>query len=150
MLLDINAQPLVDPSRQALDTLNWGEVERLWNANRLAELHDWLNERWSALVRNSPAGQDDPEARFLQAWAFATLALFFTQNHNQEGALLMADDALVALARYRPSFMGVRVEAVAQCLQELRPLLSGLPADAPCPILPFVYPKFEWSRGGGV
>lgn len=147
MLLDLHAAPILPPERQVLSELDWSEAAALWNANELGELHDWLNERWSRLVRNSLMGAKDPEAEFLQALAFAVLALFFTQNHNQEGALLMADDALVALAKYRPRFLGVEIDPIVATLNELRPLLTGLPPDAPCPTFPFVYPKFEY-RGG--
>lgn len=146
MLLDLHAHPIMPPDRQVLSELDWSEVAVLWNSNDLAVLHDWLNERWSRLIRNSVLGSTDPEAELLQALAFATLALFFTQNHNQEGALLMLDDAVMALGKYRPSYLGVKIEPIYAGLQELRPLLVGLAADAPCPVLPFVYPKFEYSR----
>jgi hypothetical protein len=119
----------------------------MWNDNQLGQLHDWLNERWSKLIRNSLLGTKDPEADFLQGLAYAALALFFTQNRNQEGALLMIDDAMMALGKYRPQFLGVKVEAILGCLQELRPLLVGLTPEADCPLFPFVYPKFEYSGG---
>lgn len=146
MLLDLDARPLLPPDRQVLSELDWREVASLWNDNQLGPLHDWLNARWSRLVRNSVLGQRDPEAEFLQALAFAVLALFFTQNRNQDGALLMLDDALIALNKYRPHFLGVAVEPLLAALQELRPQLVGLAADDPCPMLPFVYPKFEYRR----
>lgn len=144
-LLDLAPRDLPPPDRQVLSNLDWSEVAAMWNNNQLQELHDWLNERWSRLIRNSPAGMRDPEAEFLQGLAFATLALFFTQNRNQEGALLMIDDALVTLARYRPRFLGVHIDPILAALQELRPLLVGLPPDAECPLYPFVYPKFEYT-----
>ncbi len=146
MLLDLQARSILPPDRQVLSELDWSEVARLWNANELGELHDWLNERWSRLVRNSVLGQRDPEAEMLQALAFATLALFFTQNQNQEGALLMLDDAVLALGKYRPSYMGVAIEPIYATLQELRPMLVGLAPDASCPMYPFVYPKFEYAH----
>lgn len=146
MLLDLQSRPILAPDRQVLSELDWSEVAILWNSNDLGTLHDWLNERWSRLVRNSVLGQKDPEAEFLQALAFATLALFFTQNHNQDGALLMLDDALIALGKYRPRFLGVEVDPVVGALQELRPLLVALAPDDPCPLYPFVYPKFEYHR----
>ena len=114
----------------------------MWDNNELGPLHDWLNERWSRLVRNSLMGAKDPEAEFLQGLAFVTLALFFTQNQNQEGALLMIDDALITLAKYRPGFLGVHIDPILDMLQELRPMLVGLAQDADCPMYPFVYPKF--------
>ena len=91
-------------------------------------------------------GAADPEAEFLQAIAFATLALFFTQNRNQEGARIVLDDALVALGKYRPTFLGVRVDPIVAALSELRPLLAGLAAEDDCPLYPFAYPKFEFVQ----
>jgi len=146
MLLDLHSRPILPPDRQVLSELDWSEVAALWNNNELGTLHDWLNERWSRLIRNSVLGQTDPEAELLQALAFATLALFFTQNQNQEGALLMLDDALFVLGKYRPAYLGIKIEPIYANLQDLRPLLVGLAPDADCPMFPFVYPKFEYSR----
>jgi hypothetical protein len=143
MLLDLQARPILAPDRQVLSEIDWSEVATLWNTNELGVLHDLLNERWSRLIRNSVLGTRDPEAEFLQGLAFATLALFFTQNRNQEGALLMVDDALVALGKYRPRFMGVRIDPIIDTLQTLRPLIASLPADGENPMFPFVYAKFE-------
>ncbi|MEW5781825.1 MAG: DUF309 domain-containing protein [Pseudomonadota bacterium] len=144
-ILELAPRELPPPDRQVLSDLDWSEVKAMWDGNQLGQLHDWLNERWSRLIRNSPAGMRDPEAEFLQGLAYATLALFFTQNHNQEGALLMIDDALMALSRYRPRFLGVHIEPILSALQELRPLLVGLAPDDDCPLCPFVYPKFEYT-----
>lgn len=147
MLLDLHARPLAPPDRQVLSEIDWSEVAALWDGNALGELHDWLNARWSRLVRNSVLGTDDPEARFLQGLAFAALALFFTQHHNQEGALLMIDDASIALSRFRPGFLGVEVDPILDGLHTLRPLLVGLAPNADCPLWPFVYPRFRHRRG---
>ena len=146
MLLDLHSQPILPPERQVLSELDWREVAFLWNGNELGVLHDWFNERWSRLVRNSVLGQKDPEAEFIQGLAFATLALFFTQNHNQEGALLLIDDALIAMNKYRPCYLGVEIDPIIATLQDLRPMLVGLASDDPCPLYPFVYPKFEYHR----
>ena len=146
MILDLQARPILPPDRQLLSELDWSEVATLWNSNDLGTLHDWLNERWARLIRNSPMGQQDPEAELLQALAFATLALFFTQNHNQEGALLVLDDAVMALGKYRPEYLGIKIEPIYGGLQELRPLLVGLAPNAECPVYPFVYPKFEYTQ----
>ncbi|MCK2125931.1 DUF309 domain-containing protein [Thauera aromatica] len=143
MLLDLQARPMLPPDRQVLSEIDWSEVGTLWNTNELGVLHDLLNERWSRLIRNSVLGTRDPEAEFLQGLAFATLALFFTQNRNQEGALLMVDDALIALGKYRPHFMGVQIDPIIGTLQTLRPLIASLPADGENPMFPFVYAKFE-------
>ncbi|MCF8155017.1 MAG: hypothetical protein K9K35_03350 [Rhodoferax sp.] len=146
MLLDLQSRPILAPDRQVLSELDWSEVASMWNNNDLGQLHDWLNERWSRLIRNSVLGQTDPEAELLQALAFATMALFFTQNQNQEGALLMLDDAVMVLGKYRPSYLGIQIEPIYANLQELRPLLVGLAPDAECPVWPFVYPKFEYAN----
>jgi hypothetical protein len=144
MILDL-AKPgkLPPPDRQVLSRLDWKEVQVMWDSNDMGALHDWLNDHWSRLIRNSLLGTRDPEAEFLQGLAFAALALFFTQNQNQDGALLLLDDAHLALAKYRPRFLGVNVEPIIGALQELRPLLVGLAPDDECPLYPFVYPKFE-------
>lgn len=125
---------------------DWDELAALWDGNDFRAVHDWLNARWMALVRNRVLRDGDPDARFLQSLAFAALALHFTQSANQEGALMMIDDALVWLAAYAPSHQGVAVEPVLQTLTELRPWLVGLPPDAECPIQPFVYRKFRLTR----
>lgn len=145
MILDLPAQALPRPDRQVLSELDWSEIAALWNNNELGALHDLLNARWARLIRNSVLGSADPEAAFLQALAFATLALFFTQNRNQAGALLLLDDALIALGRYRPRFLGVQVDPIIGTLQALRPLIAALPADGENPMFPFVYAKFEHS-----
>jgi uncharacterized protein len=145
-ILDLAARDLPSPDRQVLAHLDWKDVAVMWDSNDLGALHDWLNERWSRLIRNSLLGARDPEAEFLQGLAFATLALYFTQNQNQEGALLMIDDAQMALAKYQPRFLGVNVAPILGALQELRPLLAGLAPDADCPLYPFVYPKFEYTN----
>jgi hypothetical protein len=125
---------------------DWQELAHLWDSNDLAAAHDWLNERWSALVRNRPGGQADPEARFLQALAYGVLALYFTQIGNQAGARVVLDDALIALAVYRPSFLGVRIDPIYATLDELKPTLAALADDDPCPMFPFVYRKFEYEH----
>jgi len=145
MILDLNVRPILPPDRQVLSELDWSEIATLWDNNELGVLHDLLNERWSRLIRNSVLGTADPEAEFLRALAFATLALFFTQNRNQEGALILLDDALVALGKYRPRFLGVHIDPIIGTLQELRPLIVSLPPDGENPMFPFVYAKFEHS-----
>lgn len=145
-LLDLSPRHFAPPEAPSREHFNWEELAHLWNSNDLAAAHDWLNERWSRLIRNSVAGQMDPEAQFLQALAFAVLALHFTQNANQEGAVLMIDDALVALNRFRPGFLGIHIDPIIATLEELRPLLAGLAPDAECPLWPFVYAKFEYRK----
>ncbi|MBI2310937.1 MAG: DUF309 domain-containing protein [Betaproteobacteria bacterium] len=144
MLRDLNTRPLIVPTRDSTHDYPWDELAFLWNSNDMAGVHDWLNRHWADLIQSRLLGQSDPEAQFLQGLAFAALALFFTQQRNQEGALLMLDDALVMLAKFRPHYLGVRVDPVAATLEELRPLLVGLAPDAECPLQPFVYRKFEF------
>jgi hypothetical protein len=146
MILDLNARPLLAPGDAPLaGGYDWEEFAALWDSD-LQQAHDWLNERWSRLVETRVAGHADPEARFLQGLAFAALALHFTQCRNQDGALLMLDDALVALIRYRPEFLGVRVDPVIDTLQELRPAIAGLAPDAEFPFFPFVYRRLEYRH----
>ena len=144
MLSDLNSAPVVVPVRDEAVSYDWEELAGLWNRNELGQVHDWLNQRWSELVQTRLLGHADPEARFLQGLAFAALALFFIQNRNQEGALLVLDDALVMLQKYRPAFLGVCVDPILDTLNELRPLLAGLAPDAECPLQPFVFKKFEY------
>jgi len=129
-----------------LPDYDWGELAELWDGNDFRAVHDWLNERWGQLVKSRVLRDDDPDARFLQGLGFAALALYFTQDGNQEGALMMIDDATIYLAPYVPSHQGVAVEPVLQSLAELRPLLVGLAPYAECPIQPFVYRKFRLAR----
>lgn len=144
-LVDLNVSLLGDqPRDDGFGELAWDELAALWNDNDMRGVHDWLNPRWSRRVTSRLLGQHDPEARFLQALAFAALALHFTQHGNQDGARMFVDDALVALAPYRPSFAGVGVDPIIENLNELRPLLAGLASDDPCPMQPFVYRKFAW------
>ncbi|MGB5079123.1 MAG: hypothetical protein WBO23_00075 [Burkholderiales bacterium] len=144
MLLDLHSRPLVAalgmPPEGGYD---WEEFAALWDANELRCAHDWLNSRWSRLVETRLAGQADPEARFLQGLAYAALALHFAQCCNQDGALLMIDDATLALMHFRPQFLGVRVDPVIETLQGLRPTIAGLAPDAEYPFFPFVYRRFE-------
>lgn len=146
MLLDLQSRAFLPPDRQVIGEIDWAEAAALWDANELGELHDWLNQRWSRLIRNSLLGFKDPEAEFLQALAFAALALYFTQNHNQEGALMMADDAVISLTKFLPRFLGVEIEPIVATLRDLRPKLVGLPSDSDCPEWPFTYAKFRYHQ----
>ncbi len=126
---------------------DWNELDHHWNNNDFGAVHDWLNERWAQIVKSSPIGDKDPDARFMQGLAYAALALFFTQDHNQESARLFLDDALMVLPQYAPSHMGVRVEPILETLHTLRPAIALLAADAECPFQPFVYNKLIFDRG---
>ncbi len=124
----------------------WDELAYHWNNNEFHEVHDWLNQRWSKQVQYSPAGDKDPDARFLQGLAFAGLALYFTQNGNQESARLMLDDALMVLPQYAPSYQGILIAPILETLHNLRPVISLLGPDDECPFQPFVYNKLMFDR----
>ena len=146
-ILDLARGGLLIPGGAALtDALDWEEFAALWDSNDLAAAHDWLNQRWSRRVETRVAGAADPEAKFLQGLAFATLALYFTQTARQDSALLMIDDALLALAPYRPAFLGVRVDPIVASLEDIRPLVASLAPDAENPSFPFVYRRFEHRK----
>lgn len=145
-LLDLNpALPSILVDERPAD-YDWAELAHLWNRNDMRGVHDWLNQRWSRLVETRMMGYRDTDAEFLQALAFAALAVHFTQNRNQEGALLMLDDALVALTRFRPGLFGVRVDPILDTLNELRPMIVGLAPEDACPMQPFVYRRFEFQH----
>ncbi len=126
---------------------DWDELDHLWNSNDFGAVHDWLNERWGQIVKTNPAGEMNPDARFMQGLAFAALAMHFTQDSNQESARLFIDDALMVLPQYNPSHLGIKVEPVLETLHTLRDAISLLGADAPCPFQPFVYNKLVFERG---
>lgn len=144
-LLDLSAAVIVggetDPRRY-----DWSELAYLWDSNDMRAVHDWLNERWSQLIGSRLLGADDPDAKFLQGLAFAALALFFTQNCNQEGARLVLDDAVLQLSLYKPSHLGVRVQPILDTLQELKPLIATAAPDDDCPMQPFVYCRFQYQQ----
>lgn len=119
----------------------WDELEALWNANNFGGVHDWLGERWNHLIQTRPGGHNDPDAQFLQGLAFAALSFHFTQNHNQDGAALLADDALAMLPRFGPAYRGIEVAPVLETLHALRPLLDNLQTEDACPMQPFVFNK---------
>ncbi len=123
----------------------WDELELLWNANNFGAVHDWLGERWNYLIQTKPGGHDDPDAQFLQGLAFAALAFFFTQNHNQDGAALLAEDGAARLAQFMPIYRGLEVAPVLGTLNTLLPLLEGLEHGDDCPMQPFVFNKLEYQ-----
>lgn len=124
----------------------WDELELLWNAHNFGGVHDWLGERWNYLIQSRPDGQNDTDAQFLQCLAFAALALHFTRHHNQEGATLMADDALALLPAYLPTYRGLSVAPVLETLNTLRPLLDGIDNQAECPLHPFACNKLCYNQ----
>jgi hypothetical protein len=114
----------------------WDELALLWNAGNFGGVHDWLGLRWSRLVQTRARGTDDRDARFLQALAFAALAFHFTQNRNQDGARLLADDALAVLPEFGTAHLGVETAPVLKGLRTLRPMLENLETEADCPMQP--------------
>lgn len=123
----------------------WDELALLWDGNNFGAVHDWLGERWNHLIQTRPEGHEDPDAQFLQGLAFAALAFHFTQNHNQDGAALLAEDALALLPRFLPAWRGVEIAPVLETLNTLLPLLEGLGHAADCPMQPFVFNKLAYQ-----
>jgi hypothetical protein len=134
------------PIYVASDPFAWDELSELWNAGDFSKVHDWLGERWSHLIQTRPYGQNDPDARFLQGLAFAALSFHFTQNQNQDGAALLADDAMKALTSFAPAHRGVEVGPILETLGVLRPLLNGLSPEDECPMQPFVFNRFVYRE----
>lgn len=124
----------------------WQELAELWDGHDFGAVHDWLGERWNRLIQERPAGHDDQDAAFLQGLAFAALAFHFTQHGNQDGARVIADDALRVLARYSPSYAGVRLDGLIEGVGGLRSRLEGLENDATCPIEPRAFPCLELAE----
>ncbi|MGE5096044.1 MAG: DUF309 domain-containing protein [Betaproteobacteria bacterium] len=123
----------------------WDELARFWSANDFGAAHDWLGERWNRLIQERGDGHEDRDARFLQGLAFAALAFHFTQSHNQEGARLLADDALRVLPGYVPRHAGVAVDPVLDAVRALRSRLEGLDDEAPCPVAPRDFSAFTYE-----
>lgn len=126
------------PAGRAGNLYAWRELAQLWNAGDFGGVHDWLGLRWSRLVQTRASGADDRDARFLQGLAFAALAFHFTQNRNQEGARLLADDALAVLPGYGAAYLGIETGPVLKSLRALRPMLENLDNDEECPMQPLV------------
>lgn len=124
----------------------WSELAGLWGQNNFGGAHDWLGQRWNHLIQTSSKGHDDPDALFLQGLAFAALSFHFTQNRNQEGALLLLDDALRVLSRYQSNYRGVEVTPIMEALKTLRPHLVGLDPESDCPVDPSLFNKFQHER----
>ncbi len=78
---------------------------------------------------------------FSRGWRSRRSPSISRRTSNQDGARLLADDALGVLPEYRPAHMGVEVAPVLKTLKTLRPLLDGLDTEADCPMQPFVFNK---------
>ncbi len=125
--------------------LQWQELAPLWDSWNFGAVHDWLGVRWNHIIQSTPQGHDDKDAQFLQGLAFAALAWHFTRHHNQDGAQLLADDALSVLPKFLPTYWGVDVAPIVESLNVLRPLLEGLDPEADCPLQPFVCSKLSFK-----
>jgi hypothetical protein len=120
----------------------WDELATLWTRNEFGGVHDWLGARWNRLIQERPEGHADRDAAFLQGLAFAALAFHFTQSRNQDGARLLADDALRALEPYVPAYAGIALEPVLDSVRLLRSRLDGLEDEADCPVPPRELARF--------
>ncbi len=134
------------PIYVSYDPFAWDELAELWNAGDFAKVHDWLGLRWSHLIQTRPYGQNDPDARFLQGLAFAALSFHFTQNQNQDGAALLADDAVNVLTSFETAHRGVEIAPILETIKVLRPLLNGLSPEDDCPMQPFVFNRFVYRE----
>ena len=134
------------PDVPVCEPFAWGELAALWDTGDFGGVHDWLGLRWNHLIQTRPAGHEDHDARFLQGLAFAALAFHFTQNGKQDGAALMADDALRILPGYTPAYRGMDLEPVLQTLRLLRPMLDGLAPEDDCPVQPFAFNPLSYRR----
>lgn len=110
-----------------MSLLLWDELTALWQAGDFRGVHDWLNERWAHTVQQSPRGDAEPFAQFLQGLAYAALAFHFAGEQNAESASLFVEDGLDILPRYAPSFAGIEIPPITDALAELR---GQLPAPA--------------------
>lgn len=125
----------------------WQELAPLWDSWNFGAVHDWLGERWNHIIQSSAHSHEDKDAQFIQGLAFAALAWYFTRDRNQEGALLLADDALAVLPGFLPKYRGMDVAAVIESLKTLRPLLDGLDQQADCPLQPFTCNNLKFEIG---
>lgn len=119
-----------------MSLLLWDELAALWQAGDFRGVHDWINERWSRTVQESPQGDADPFARFLQGMAFAALAFHFTEEQNGESAAIFVEDGLNTLQQFPPTYAGVELTPIIDALAELHHTLP--PADSGLPIPPLV------------
>lgn len=119
-----------------MSLLLWDELAALWQAGDFRGVHDWINERWSRTVQESPQGDADPFARFLQGIAFAALAFHFAEEQNGESANIFVEDGIDTLSRFPPSYAGVEITPMVDALAGLR---DHMPApETGLPISPVV------------
>jgi hypothetical protein len=119
-----------------MSLLLWDELAALWQSGDFRGVHDWINERWSRTVQESPQGAADPFARFLQGVAFAALAFHFADEQNGESAAIFVEDGLNVLSRFPPAFAGIEIAPIVDALAELRVHIPE--ADSGLPIPPVI------------
>ncbi len=122
---------------------DWKELAALWSDRDFGAVHDWLGERWSRLIQERPDGHADRDALFLQGLAFAALSFHFTRFRNQEGARVLAEDALRVLSTYEPAYSGIGLAPVLESVRALRGHLEGLDPEAECPMQPQAFACFS-------
>lgn len=116
-----------------MSLLLWDELAALWQSGDFRGVHDWINERWSRTVQESPQGDADPFACFLQGMAFAALAFHFTEEQNGESAAIFVEDGLDVLSRFPQTYAGIEVPPMVDALVELRDHMPTLDAGLPIP-----------------
>lgn len=116
-----------------MSLLLWDELAVLWQSGDFRGVHDWINERWSRTVQESPQGDADPFARFLQGMAFAALAFHFAEEQNGESAHIFVEDGLDVLSRFPPSYAGVEITPMVDALAELRDHMPAPDTGLPIP-----------------
>jgi hypothetical protein len=116
-----------------MSLLLWDELAALWQSGDFRGVHDWINERWSRTVQESPQGDADPFARFLQGVAFAALAFHFAEEQNSESASIFVDDGLDALSRFPRAYAGIEVSPIIDALAELRDRMPAPGTELPIP-----------------
>lgn len=131
-----------------MSLLLWDEFAALWQAGDFRGVHDWLNERWAHTVEQSPRGDAEPFAQFLQGLAYAALAFHFAGEKNAESASLFVEDGLDVLPRYAPSFAGIEITPIVDALAELRGQLPAPATGSLAPPLVSAVRALRFSSGG--
>ncbi len=130
-----------------MSLLLWDELAALWQSGDFRGVHDWVNERWSRTVQESPDGDADPFARFLQGLAFAALAFHFAEEQNGESAAIFVEDGLEVLSRLPPSYAGIEITPIVDVLAELRERLPVTGLGLPIPPLVAGVRALRFSHG---
>ncbi|MBO8163408.1 MAG: DUF309 domain-containing protein [Brevibacillus sp.] len=86
---------------------------RLFNAGEYYECHDVLEEIW----------MEDKSNKFLQGLLQIAVGMYHYECGNVKGARWMFANARKYLTRYLPSFWGLSLQPVVDCLDECLRLL---------------------------